>query len=130
MNSRAGLKLEEQRREAVAIVVDRIEIEMRRIELWEKTPPVPSRLASQQPFCFDTLQFGEWLQWCFLPRMRHIFRHGAELPECSAIHPYAEDCLLGCASNPAKLLFLIRTFDELISSGDEPCKRPTDRSWH
>jgi uncharacterized protein YqcC (DUF446 family) len=87
-------------------------------------------MASQQPFCFGTLQFGEWLQWRFMPRMRDLFQHGADLPEASAIHPYAADCLCRYVARPAKLLFLIRTFDELITGGDEPSKQRTARGWH
>ena len=130
MTARTGTKITARRRDAVAHVVNRIEIEMRRIDLWEQTPPVPSRMTSQQPFCFDTLQFGEWLQWCFLPRMRDILQRGADLPQASAIHPYAEDCLGRYAARPAKLLLLIRTFDELITGGDEPSKQRTARGGH
>jgi uncharacterized protein YqcC (DUF446 family) len=112
MTANTATKITARRRDAVANVVNRMEIEMRRIGLWAQTPPVPSRMVSQQPFCFDTLQFGEWLQWCFLP------------------YPYAEDCLCRYAARPAKLLSLIRTFDELITGGDEPSKQQTARGGH
>ena len=119
MSIATGLDPADRHREVVAAIVDGIEREMRRIELWETTPPVPSRMASTQPFCFDTLRFHEWLQWQFLPRMRRIFEQGDTLPEESAIHPYAQDCLIGWRQNPQTLLFLIRTFDELISGRGE-----------
>lgn len=120
MSIATGLGPVDQHREALAAIVDGIEREMRRIELWETTPPVPSRMASTQPFCFDTLRCHEWLQWQFLPRMRRIFEQGDTLPAESAIHPYARDCLIGWWQNPETLLFLIRTFDELISGYREP----------
>jgi uncharacterized protein YqcC (DUF446 family) len=104
--------------DAIADVVDRIEREMRRIDLWEGERPAPSRLGSPQPFCFDTLRFHQWLQWLFLPRMRRILAAGGHgMPEASAIHPYADECLRECPQDTEELLFLIRTFDDLISDG-------------
>jgi uncharacterized protein YqcC (DUF446 family) len=104
--------------QTVAEVVGGIEQEMKRIELWEDERPALSRLGSGQPFCFDTLHFHQWLQWLFLPRMRRILAAGGEgMPESSAIYPYADECLRDCPRDTGELLFLIRTFDELITQG-------------
>ncbi len=105
--------------QAVAEVVDGIEAEMRRIELWDAERPALSRLGSAQPFCFDTLRFHQWLQWLFLPRMRRILAaDGAGMPSESGIHVYAEECLRDDPRDTDALLALIRRFDELISAGD------------
>ena len=105
---------------ALAEVVGGIEREMKRIDLWESERPALSRLGSGQPFCFDTLRFHQWLQWLFLPRMRRILASGgAGMPERSAIHPYADECLRDRAEETDELLFLIRTFDELITARAE-----------
>jgi uncharacterized protein YqcC (DUF446 family) len=105
----------EGRRRAVAAVVADIAAEMRRARLWETDAPSPRRLASSQPFCFDTLQFHQWLQWQFLPRMTEILDGGHDLPDSSAILPYAEEFLPSRLEDPRRLLFLLRTFDELIT---------------
>ena len=47
--------------------------------------------------------------------MRTILAGHGHLPTESAIFPYATDCLRECAEHPDELLFLIQTFDELIS---------------
>jgi uncharacterized protein YqcC (DUF446 family) len=107
MNDRA-------RRNQLIAVVDQLEITLRRMELWSEEPPSAASLASDQPFCFDTLQFSEWLQWLLIPRMRRIFAGDGTLPTTSAIHPYAEDFVEGGGADRAELLALIDRFDVLI----------------
>ena len=92
-----------------------IEAELRRINLWEASPPAADRIASRQPFCCDTLSCAQWLQWQFLPRMQSLLQNGEALPDSCAIFPYAEYCFDGVEKNTHKLLTLIRQFDELIS---------------
>ena len=111
----------------MAAVVADIAAEMRRSALWESDAPSARRLASSQPFCFDTLQFHQWLQWQFLPRMTEILDGGHALPDSSAILPYAEEFLPSQLEDPQRLLFLLRTFDELItrdwpSAGTHDCQ--------
>jgi uncharacterized protein YqcC (DUF446 family) len=102
-----------QRERALIAVVDALEAELRRLELWERQPPSAALLASTQPFAVDTLKFSQWLQWLLIPRMRRIFAGQGNLPTESAIHPYAEDCV-DDVEDPAPLLLLIERFDGLI----------------
>jgi uncharacterized protein YqcC (DUF446 family) len=94
-------------------VVDGLEAELRRMQLWEVEPPSATQLASTQPFCVDTLAFSQWLQWLLIPRMRRIFAGEGDLPTKSAIWPYAEDCVEHL-DDPHALLLLIERFDRLI----------------
>lgn len=82
---------------------------------WQDSSPPAEALASQQPFCVDTLDFAQWLQWVFLPRMQGIIENAQALPAASAIRPLAEQ-LYG-ADNPglAPLLAALGDFDRLIS---------------
>jgi uncharacterized protein YqcC (DUF446 family) len=102
-------------RRAVAELLVRMRRELQRLELWEARPPAPHRLASDQPFSWDTLGFYQWLQWRFLPRMGDVLEGREDWPLQCAIHPYAEECLSGCAEDTRQLLFLIETLDELLS---------------
>jgi uncharacterized protein YqcC (DUF446 family) len=95
-------------------VVDQLEATLRRMRLWSDEPPSSLSLASEQPFCFDTLDFSEWLQWRLIPRMRRILAGDGDLPTQSAIHPYAEDCIEGPSADRTELLALIDRFDVLI----------------
>jgi uncharacterized protein YqcC (DUF446 family) len=101
------------RERALIAVVDDLEAELRRMDLWELSPPSQQMLASTEPFCFDTLALSQWLQWLLIPRMRQIFAGDGSLPTRSAIHPLAEDCF-GHLDDPSTLLMLIERFDRLI----------------
>ena len=106
------------RKRALIAVIDGLEAELRRMDLWEHAPPSQQMLASTEPFCFDTLALSQWLQWLLIPRMRQIFAGEGNLPTRSAIHPLAEDCF-GHLDDPSTLLMLIERFDRLIG-GEAP----------
>ena len=101
------------RERALMAVVDGIESELRRMNLWEPHPPSAELLASIQPFCFDTLSLSQWLQWRLIPRVRLNLQGEGSLPSESAIHPLARDCFEHL-DNPTILLALIKRFDGLI----------------
>ncbi len=99
----------------VAEIVLGIEAQMRRLDLWSRQRPPAGALASQEPFCYDTLSFGQWLQWVFIPRLTVIIERGGELPTESKILPLAEEALVRIEGNTAALLGLIARFDQIIS---------------
>jgi uncharacterized protein YqcC (DUF446 family) len=75
-------------------------------------------LASQEPFCVDTLEFAEWLQWIFLPRMKQLIEAGDELPAVSGILPMAEIVYQERGFETRALLVALGEFDRLISGRD------------
>lgn len=91
-----------------------IEAEMRRIALWEASPPDPAALASRMPFCYDTLAFHQWLQWVFLPRMRQVVESDQGWPANSDIHPLAEYSFQRLEADTDELLALVKEFDRFI----------------
>ncbi|WP_165668773.1 YqcC family protein [Metapseudomonas otitidis] len=93
-----------------------IERELRLLGWWAEQPPSAEALASQAPFCVDTMAFEEWLQWIFLPRMKVILEAGAELPRVSGILPMAEMAYQERAGNVQGLLEALGAFDRLIGS--------------
>ena len=68
-----------------------IERELRVLGMWSSEAPSAEALASQQPFCVDTLDFEAWLQWLFLPRMKQLLEMAGPLPAASGIRPMAEE---------------------------------------
>ncbi len=60
--------------------------------LWTENPPTVKQLASQEPFCVDTMAFEQWLQWVFIPKMRVLLEQPSfnGLPNRSDIHTIAE----------------------------------------
>jgi uncharacterized protein YqcC (DUF446 family) len=103
------------RRQALAVVIDRLEAALRGADRWDDEPPASDLLDTGRPFCFDTLTFEQWVQWHMIPRMRRILDNYETLPESSAILPYAEERAQGPGAERRELLHLIRRFDALIT---------------
>lgn len=95
--------------------LQRIEAELRRLDAWEVMPPSPERLASEVPFCHDTLEFTQWTQWVFLPRFRAVLEGNHPLPVNSAITPIAEDGLELLDGDTGALADAFRDIDRLIN---------------
>lgn len=102
-----------QRERALLAVVDGLEAELRRAQLWDPEPPSAEMLTSSQPFCIDTLALSQWLQWLLIPKMRSVLAGERPMPTRSAIYPLAEDCF-GRLADTCTLLALIERFDQLI----------------
>ncbi len=105
---------EYRRREALGVVIDRLEATLRQADRWDEAPPPAHLLESGHPFCYDTLTFEQWVQWQMIPRMRRILDNHEDLPESSAILPYAEECMNAEGPDARRLLRLIERFDALI----------------
>ena len=92
-----------------------LELGLRDLGLWSDARPQPEALASTMPFCYDTLELEQWLQFIFLGRMREILEQGDRLPEYCAIIPYVE--MLSGAGKQVHptLLSLIQRVDWSIS---------------
>jgi uncharacterized protein YqcC (DUF446 family) len=94
-----------------------IEMEMRRIGMWESTAPAQEALESLVPFCYDTLKFEQWLQWVFLPKMKQALEQQIDFPASSDIATLAEMCFVELHSTEtAHLLELLKSFDETINA--------------
>jgi len=104
----------QQRCERILLAIER---EMQRIGLWEAHPPPPQAFESSFPFCFDTLELHQWIEWVFIPRTRAILDAGLPLPEKSAIRPLAAESFRRFAGDTGRLEGLIGELDELINAG-------------
>jgi len=94
-----------------------IEGQLRQLGLWVQEAPSVEALASQQPFCVDTLAFEEWLQWIFLPRLKALLEANAPLPTASGIAAMAEQVFSGRALEVKGLIAALEAFDRLIGAG-------------
>lgn len=91
-----------------------IERELRVQGWWQVEPPSDQALASQEPFCVDSMAFDQWLQWIFLPRMKHMLENDAALPRVSGIQPMAEQVYGERNAQAEVLVRLLGEFDQLI----------------
>ncbi len=92
-----------------------IECELRVLGWWQEQAPSAEALASQEPFCVDTLTFEQWLQWIFLPRMKQLLEADAALPSVSGIQPMAEMVYREQSGVARRLLELLGEFDRLLT---------------
>lgn len=97
------------------VLLEAIEVELRRQDVWLPMPPSVEAMASTTPFCMDTMAFSQWLQWIFVPRVQAIIDSGGCLPKGSNIKSYAEEALAIERLEGEKLLLIIEQFDQLMS---------------
>lgn len=106
--------------ESILEILKVLEMELRAQDQWQRLAPPEQALASKLPFCYDTLEFNQWLQWVFLPRMLTLIESGSVLPTQSAIHEYAEEVYKHADYDSEDLLLIIKQFDDLIETRGRP----------
>ncbi|MCX3311475.1 YqcC family protein [Pantoea vagans] len=94
--------------------LEQLEAVMREHHLWQSTPPAEDALESREPFCLDTLEPLQWLQWVLVPRMHALIAAQHPLPQNFAVAPYYEVALVPDQPGIAPLLLTLRQLDALI----------------
>lgn len=102
-------------REELAMLLAQAERELRALGLWEGMAPAPERLASEIPFCHDTLAFTQWIQWVFIPRFRALLEGGHPLPGVCAVAPIAGMALADIDGDTGALLEQLQAIDSLVT---------------
>lgn len=103
----------------LAELLRQVEHHLREQSLWSETAPSADKMASQEPFCIDTLNFVEWLQFVFLPRMSIIADTELPLPTSSQIAPMAQEYFRGQSRDASILCHLLLRFDQLIADASD-----------
>lgn len=101
-------------RASLLMLLQEIESHMRALGLWETVSPSAEAIASPLPFCVDTLEFSQWLQWVFIARFRALLEGGHPLPVSCAIAVMAEEAFKDKEPAFAELTGLLRRFDALF----------------
>ncbi|MBB3047679.1 uncharacterized protein YqcC (DUF446 family) [Litorivivens lipolytica] len=97
--------------EIASLLID-LEAILRNRGLWASEPPSDEALASVEPFCVDTLELQEWLQFIFIPRIYWLIDAEAAMPAKCEIKPVVEEAL----DNPGEaLLRVIGQLDDAIT---------------
>ena len=104
--------------EQTLALIDNIEQELKRLDIWESSPPQPDAMDSPNPFCYDTLEIHQWLQWVFIPRIRALSDAGQKLPAQCDIASYAEVVFEAHLEDRVQLIEHIRAFDKYCSSSN------------
>lgn len=100
---------------AVASTLLDIEGEMRNLRWWDAAPPSAQALASTLPFCADTLEFYQWVQFVFLPRMHALIEQRLPLPTACGITPMLEESNRVSGRESPQLIRLFSRIDQLLA---------------
>lgn len=99
----------------IALLLAQIETELAHLGMWSDAPPTRQALGSRMPFCYDTLEIGAWLQWVFIPKIRHLLDARQPLPDECHILPYALEVLDNRSLKAGHLITLIEMLDRSIN---------------
>ncbi|WP_434339114.1 tRNA pseudouridine(65) synthase TruC [Motilimonas cestriensis] len=92
---------------------------MQQAQLWQADIPSDEALASQAPFCVDTLTFAQWLQFVFHPKLSLMAEQQMPLPSKIAVLPMAEEAFKLETKPTDEVMRIISQIDTLLTQ-DEP----------
>ena len=92
-----------------------VEQELHRLECWESQAPDPQALTSSQPFAIDRLNFTQWLQFIFLPKLTELVEAGSALPQSCSTAPMAEEYFKTRQIEAQALINHLAAIDRLIN---------------
>ena len=105
----------------VGALLRELEVALRVTSLWDTIAPTPAALASEEPFCVDTLSLPQWLQWIFIPRMRAVLDARAALPAKCAIAAMAEVYFMGEEGGArSRVIGILRDIDAAVENAAKP----------
>ncbi len=94
-------------------LLDELEAQLKRFNLWSAQSPSAQAMASTVPFACDHMSFDAWLQFIFLPRMRALIKTNQPLPSKMALLPMAEQ-VWPITEERLALMKTIKQLDELL----------------
>ena len=103
--------------EVAELLID-IEGELRKLGQWDRIPPSEKALASDQPFCVDTLTLPQWLQFIFLPTLYQMLQDKQELPDRCGVAPMAQEYFRGSELSTEALIQALDQLDILLTGSD------------
>ncbi|AKE61955.1 YqcC family protein [Citrobacter farmeri] len=92
-----------------------LEALLREHQHWRMDEPETHLFTSTQPFCMDTMEPLEWLQWVLIPRMHDLLDSAQPLPEAFAVTPYYEMALTADHPQREILLAALQALDALFA---------------
>ena len=104
-----------QRNSQVEQLLLALEEELKLQALWQAEAPSPEALESTLPFCVDSLEFHQWLQFVLIARLRQMMALSIPLPVQSALHPMATEVYKEEIELRARLIALLAELDGALT---------------
>ena len=90
-----------------------IEIEMKRIGMWQDEPLKPEQYDFRSAFGADTMAFEQWLEFIFIPHVRDMIVTREPFPSESNVAAQALREFDTSGFDTARLQQLLQEFDDL-----------------
>ncbi|MDG0970236.1 MAG: YqcC family protein [Porticoccaceae bacterium] len=105
-----------QKHNQLKLLLDELEIQLRDTNQWSNQPLPPETLISDQPFALDKLNFNQWLQFLFVPRLQTLCIEQLDFPQTSSVAPMAEEFYAVYKVDGTKITSILAHIDHLITS--------------
>lgn len=101
----------------VSVILDKIELELRRLGYWrgEAGRPDAHAFCSTVPFCLDSMEFWQWLEYVLISRLRELILNDSPLPERMLTAPMAQEFWRGRWGEHKQLIMLLRALDDCFA---------------
>ena len=95
-------------------ILNEIEKELQNLEHWGGDAGRPDEKAflSTAPFCIDTMEFHQWLEYVLLANLRKMIEEERSLPQKMLVHTAAQEYWRGNWGKYRQLIFALRKLDD------------------
>ncbi|MDR5904210.1 YqcC family protein [Franzmannia qiaohouensis] len=90
-----------------------LEATLKAADLWRVEQPSAKALASQQPFCVDSMELPQWLRYVFVARLDALVEAQAPLPSSCSVAPAAEVYLRQVGVPAHHLLLVVKAIERV-----------------
>lgn len=101
----------------ISACLDAVEQELRSLGYWQGPAgrPAEEAFASQMPFCLDTMELPQWLEYMLLARLRELIALRQSLPERLVVAPMAQEYWRGRWGEHRDLIAALRRLDSCFA---------------
>lgn len=98
---------------AIINILDELEQELKALDLWHGKlgRPAESAFLSKTPFCLDTMEFHQWLEYVLIAKLREIIDLELDLPATMITHTMAQEYYRGQWERYKNLIKILRKLD-------------------
>lgn len=95
-------------------ILGMLETELRRLNLWggEEARPNEDAFKSSTPFCLDTMEFHQWVEYVLIARCRYLIENELPLPQNILVHTMAQEYYRGKWAEYKNFITLLKTLDD------------------
>lgn len=100
--------------ELKSLLID-LEAQLHLLGCWDKQAPSGEALASTTPFAVDSMEFYQWLQWIFIPKMHSLLERDLLITMACGIAPMAEQWAAMRGFEAKELIAVLEQIDKKMS---------------